>query len=120
MHEFSMAMKLFEAALKVAEQHRASKILSMELEIGGLTHLNDDQLRFSLKVLSEGTLAEGAEVLIKHLPVQVRCKRCDAVNPFLVQGLEELLTATCRKCGSRDVEFEGEETCVLKSIKVKT
>jgi hydrogenase nickel incorporation protein HypA/HybF len=119
-HEFSMAQRLLEAALKVAEQHNASRILSMELEIGGLTHLNDDQLRFSLKVLSEGTLAEGVEVTIRHLPVQVHCKRCDGLNSFQIGRLEELLTITCRKCGSRDVELVGEETCVLKSIKVKT
>ena len=120
MHEFSTAQRLLEVALKAAEDKGVSKIVELDLEIGSLTHLNDEQLKFSFQVLSKGTLAEDAKVKVRYTPITIECRKCGYKRSMKIVGLEELLGISCSKCRSHDLEFLGGETCVLKSIRVRS
>lgn len=119
MHEFSTAQRLLEVALKAAEDKKALKIIELDLEIGSLTHLNDEQLKFSFKVISEGTIAEGAKVKVNYTPINTECRKCGHEYSFQAVGLEELVGISCSECGSSNIDFKGGESCILKSIKVK-
>ena len=119
MHEFSTAQRLLEVALKVAEEKKASKIIELELEIGGLTHLNGEQLTFSFQILSEGTIAEGAQIKVRYSPVKFECKKCGYISSRKIKRLENIMKLNCSKCSSKEFEFIGGKTCILKSIKIK-
>jgi hydrogenase nickel incorporation protein HypA/HybF len=71
MHELSMAEAIVNTVLDVAEKNNAEEIMEVILEIGQLTMLNPEQLKFLLDVLSEDTLLENSEIIIEDIPVDV-------------------------------------------------
>jgi len=119
MHEFSTALGIVETVKRVAKDHGATRVISIHLQVGDLTLLNHDQLRFGIEVASQGTIAEGAEVVIEALPVRIVCKQCGAESTIENQSmLYELLSAMkCRKCGAVDVDIVQGRECIIKDIR---
>ncbi len=121
MHEFSTAQQIMQVTLKVAKEKGVGRVVGIRLELGGLSHLNEDQLRFALIMLAEGTLANGARIEISHQPVIFKCSRCSFKEKKVVSSLDyfELLAhSKCKRCSER-VEVDGEAGCIVKNIEVK-
>ena len=121
MHEFTTAQSILSTVLKVAAQNEAEKVTEIALEISTLSHLNRDQLIFCLKALAEETLARDARIRITERDVRALCDKCGYHGPIEVRGdpFEALISAKCPKCGSRDIEIEEQNDCILKHIRVK-
>jgi len=64
MHEFSIAQSVVQTVLKVAMENNAVQVTEINLEIGELTLLNPEYLKYGIEVASEGTIIEGAKVNI--------------------------------------------------------
>jgi hydrogenase nickel incorporation protein HypA/HybF len=125
MHEFSTAQTIIESVIKVAEKHNAKRVTEVNLEIGALTMLNSEQLTFSLKILSEKTIIEGAKFKINYIPVKLKCLNCGYETVIKADSLinsewpELILQLKCLRCQSRDVEVAEGKNCIIKDIKVK-
>lgn len=124
MHEFSTAQTIIETIIKVAEKHNAKCITEVNLEIGALTLLNIEQLTFSLKVLSEKTIVEGAKFKINYTPVKLKCLKCGYETIVKAEELnyewpELIFQFKCLKCGSKEVEAVEGKSCIIKDIKIK-
>ena len=124
MHEFSTAQTILNTVLTVAQEHRAIKILQVDLEIGELTFLNPEQLKFSLNILMKGTIAEGASVRIRRSRAKIRCERCGYEGATRNEDTEDhylsfMHILQCRKCGSTTTQVIGGKDCNIKSIKVR-
>lgn len=110
MHELSAAISIVQTLLKVARERSVRKIKAVRLEVGDLTLLNPDQLRFCFEVAARGTLAEGAELRIERKPTVLRCQKCNRVFEWapeedpLSHLLPLRLACTCR---STDVKVES-------------
>lgn len=121
MHEFSMTSQIVSSVLEEAEKQGAKKVLEVHLIIGELTLLGVEQVRFSYKMLVEGTIMEGSKLFIRHRKGRVRCDRCDFEGS--VQCKDDPIyhisfpTLTCPKCGSSVKVIEGRE-CLIKSAKL--
>ncbi|MGL6297929.1 MAG: hydrogenase/urease maturation nickel metallochaperone HypA, partial [Methanobacteriaceae archaeon] len=77
MHELSMADGILKASLKTAEENNATEILEITIELGRMTLLNPEQLKFLIGVLVEDTIAKNAKLNIIDIPIEVECKDCD-------------------------------------------
>jgi hydrogenase nickel incorporation protein HypA/HybF len=123
MHEFSTAQTIIESIIKVAEKHNAKCVAEVNLEIGALTLLNIEQLTFSLKVLSEKTIVEGAKFKINYTPVKLKCLNCGYESVIKAKSLINCewpeLQLKCLKCESKEVEVAEGKSCVIKDIKIK-
>ena len=75
MHEFSVATDIIENAIEEAKKHNATRIKEITLEIGKLAMINPDQMKFALELLSGETIAEGADIILKVLPLRVKCAK---------------------------------------------
>ena len=103
MHELGIAQ---EVVALVAE-HARGKVTRVVLEIGKLSAILPDAIRFCFDLCSEGTVVAGAELDIIEVPGRARCRalrRRDVVleRPF----------GRC-ECGSTDLEWlsrRGTET----------
>jgi len=108
--------------LEVARSRGASKVLAVSMKVGELTHLNPEQLRFAFEALTEGTLAQGAELHIELVKAKVRCRQCgyEGGLPSTADApLQPLvLLVQCPKCGGFDVEVAAGRECTLTSVKV--
>jgi hydrogenase nickel incorporation protein HypA/HybF len=99
MHELGIAQ---EVVALVAE-HAQRKVTRVVLEIGKLSAVLPDAIRFCFDVCSEGTVVEGAQLEIMEIPGRARCRACDA------EVMLERPFGRC-KCGGSDLEWlAGEE-----------
>lgn len=122
MHEFSTAQQLVKAVLDVAQTHKAKKVVQVDVEIGGLTHLSKDQLLFSFSILTKDTLMDKAQIKITYLPIILRCKKCGFDKKVEIEPSEiysTIIDFKCGNCGHREAEIDGDTSCIIKSIKVK-
>ena len=124
MHEYSMAERIVRAVLDAADSKRASSIIEISLDVGELTFLSHEQLIFCIEVLSKGTIAENAKVIITTTKVQVRCSKCSYVGPVEYLGDEvhsmiPIPILTCPKCGSGEADVTEGNECRVRSIRVR-
>ena len=104
MHELSIA----DAVLQIALAHaRDRRIETIEIKVGHLRQVVPDALAFAFTLVSEGTNAEGAELLMEEVPAAGICRACGSQTQF------DGFPLACAACGGLDVELvRGEELLV--------
>ncbi len=122
MHEFSISAEIVRTVLDTAEKNRGKKVLSIQLEIGELTHLNGDQVGFWIKELFKGSVAEGAEVKIKTIKARIHCKACGykgGIRSDQEDFFRHLAIQTCPQCNSFQFKIEKGRECILRRIQAE-
>ena len=126
MHEFSTAVGIVDTVTGVARQHNATRIKKIELIVGQFSMLNHDQLKFSFEIASEGTLAEGAELIIEEQKGQIDCQECNYSGPVQDQKKEVdhfVVDLTnifeCPKCHSNKTKISGGRDIYVNNIEVE-
>ena len=76
MHELAIMQSALSLALDQARQAGAGRVHTIRLRIGALSGVMPDALEFAFEVLTPGTLAEGAELAIEHVPARFWCATC--------------------------------------------
>jgi hydrogenase nickel incorporation protein HypA/HybF len=104
MHELSLA----DAVVRIACAHAGERrIETIELKVGHLRQVVPDALAFAFTLVSEGTVAEGAQLVMEEVPAAGVCRACGAESEF------DGFPLACHGCGSLDVELlRGEELLV--------
>ncbi len=109
MHEMSIARNLLEVIERYAPTNGSARVKVVRLRIGELAGVVPESLRFCFEVVSEGTVANEAELVIETVPLVGRCQTCGA--DFHVEGCVFI----CRHCGSPRVELiSGNELDVIE------
>ena len=104
MHELAVTESILEIAMQAAKERAATKVTDIYLRLGQLSSIVDESVQFYWDVISQGTLAEGAQLHFTHVPARLRCKACGAEF-----DLTEELTP-CPSCQSIALEIiQGEE-----------
>ena len=76
MHEIAIVSSLFEIINRKVEEHRIETISRVCLKVGELTAVEPMTLTACFEVLAEGTVAQGAELVIETVPVMGLCGAC--------------------------------------------
>ncbi len=74
MHELPVTEEILSIAAKHADGRR---VLAIHLVIGELTSFIDDAIQFYFDLLAPGTVAEGAKLHFRRVPVRFRCRACE-------------------------------------------
>ncbi|HEY4760377.1 MAG TPA: hydrogenase maturation nickel metallochaperone HypA [Thermoguttaceae bacterium] len=114
MHELSIVEALIEQVQR--EVHRVGhrgRILRIELNIGRLSGVNCDSVRFAFDLLAPGTPVEGAELAILVPRAACQCQACNARIEI------DDLVFQCPKCSSDAITIEGGRDLLLQSIEVE-
>lgn len=121
MHELSMANSMVEAILDTAKKNNAIKINEAVFEVGELTMLNPEQLKFMMDVLREGTIFEDAEIIIKMIPTKIECESCGFTGKTETdENMDHLMTvAKCPECENTRVHILQGQECNIKTIKIE-
>lgn len=117
MHEMSLIRPVVEMVLEQCEGRDVRAVTSVHLTIGDAHDVVADLIPGLFRYLAAGTVAENAEVVIRHVPITVRCNRCGEVFPINVYREE---TWECPRCGARQdyTLFSGREF-EIDSIRVE-
>lgn len=112
MHELSITEHLLEDCIRRAEENNVSRIRSIHLCIGRLRGIVPDCIQIYLDMLSEGTIAEGAQIKAEFLPVRVLCRDCEKEGVITPRRLQ------CPHCGSLRLELLSGKEFYIKSMEV--
>ena len=80
MHEMGIVQSIMEILEQQAAMYQVKKIVRINLEFGALTAVMPDAVRFAFDILSKDTVADGAELDIKIIPIKVHCIDCSNVQ----------------------------------------
>jgi len=108
MHELPITESVVDAIL---EHVGDAKVISVQLEIGKLSGVVPDAVRFCFDIVCAGTPLEGARLDIVEPEGSARCRDCHAEFP-----LAELVPLC--PCGSVDVEITGGQQLRVRSVEV--
>ena len=96
----------------VAEHAQGKKVKRVLLEIGKLSAIMPDAIRFCFDICTLGTVLEGATLEILETPGLARCRQCNAEIPL------EKPFGSC-SCGSLQLDLIAGEELKIKEIEIE-
>ena len=108
MHELAIAESVVDT---VTERLAGAKVTCVHLEIGALSGVVADSIRFCFDLATEGTGLAGARLEITEPPAQCRCRACGA-------DFQPDSPIVLCPCGSPDVTVLSGEQLKIVSVQV--
>lgn len=108
MHELGLTQDIVEVVSEKAAGHRVHRIV---LEIGRLSAVLPDTIRFCFDICAEGTAAEGAQLDIIETPGRARCRRCAGEVTL------ERAFGRCN-CGCTDLDWLSGDELKIKEMEI--
>ncbi len=108
MHELAIAESVVDT---VTQRLPGARITRVHLEVGALSGVVADSIRFCFDLATEGTGLEGATLDITEPPARCRCRSCGA------EFQPDSPIVLC-PCGSADVAVLGGEELKILSVQV--
>jgi hydrogenase nickel incorporation protein HypA/HybF len=116
MHELPITESILKIVLKHAEANNVRQVVSIHLQIGKLSDLEDEWIQRYFDYLSKGTAAEGAKLKIERMPIRVQCNACSSSYEADSAKLGEL---ACPTCGEKDGTLLSGREYYIKDMEVQ-
>jgi hydrogenase nickel incorporation protein HypA/HybF len=116
MHELPITEDILKIILKHAQRNNVTRVVSVNLQIGKLSDLEDEWIQRYFDHLSKGTLAEGARLKIERMPIKMQCNACTQFYEIEMAGLENLV---CPHCGGKDASLISGREYYIKDMEVQ-
>ena len=110
MHELGIAQEMLKVAFEYAAKNDAQRITAFTIEISAAADESEDSLRFHLEHLTRGTIAEGARIEMRRVPVMAKCLDCG--NEFGWESPEQV----CPRCAGARIRARLQDEFRLISI----
>jgi hydrogenase nickel incorporation protein HypA/HybF len=115
MHEISLVEGLFKQLQELAAENKATRIISVTMEIGPHCGVVVDSFQFGFDILSaDNDLVRGAKLIILVPPVSYSCTNCSHVEVSVGQKPEE-----CPACGELLLIPDGGNDLILQQIEME-
>ena len=112
MHEMSLAEGILQIVADTARSSNVRRVQAVRLELGALSHVERDALRFCFDVVTRDSVAEGARLEIVETPGRAWCMPCGTSVPL------QRLGDACPHCGSYQLQVTQGEEMRVRDIEV--
>jgi hydrogenase nickel incorporation protein HypA/HybF len=107
MHELTIVSNMLRILQEQAERHQVDRIVKVRVKIGEFTAVLPEVFKSCFELLTQGTIAEGAQLEINNIPIRARCLGCSQV--FDVSNF----CFVCPECGNGKIDvITGRELCI--------
>lgn len=113
MHELSLAQSLVEQILSAAGAENATRVLRVVIAIGPYSGVDKSAFEFAFPFAAEGTMAEGAELVIDGTTAMIDCTLCHASTQS-----DHPAHLICPACGSENVIIKGGHEFLLRKLEL--
>ena len=110
MHEMSLAAELIEQIQVQAKQHGLIKVSRVEIEAGQMRGVVPEAMEAAFRAVSEGTVAEGAELVQIEVRAKARCRSC---GKFFRPKMDDY---RCPGCEHAEMSLVEGNDLILKSL----
>jgi hydrogenase nickel incorporation protein HypA/HybF len=114
MHELPITQSICNLAVQEAQRVGAQRVCTIHIKMGEYTDYVPVIIQEYFNVVSEGTLAEGAQLEITRIPAVIRCKDCGGESRM------QQFRLRCPQCGSRNTELITGKEFYIDSMEVET
>ena len=108
MHELGLALEIVDS---VQARIAGARVKRVVLEVGALTAVLPDALRFCFDLSTDGTPLQGAALDIVERPGRARCRACDAELPLMRPF------GRCA-CGGTDLDWVGGDELKILEVEI--
>ena len=112
MHEMALAEGILQLVEETAQREHAQRVKLVVLEIGQLSTVEADALKFCFDAVTKGSIASGAALEIVLVSGAGWCMECAATLP-----MQELFGA-CPQCGGYQMQATGGTEMRVKEIEI--
>lgn len=113
MHELSITQSMVDLALEQAREAGAKRVAKINLVVGEMSGIVDECVEFYFEFLSKDTIAEGAALSFKRVPMQARCRSCGEL--FIPKEFDW----SCPNCRNSQMEIVAGNELYIESIEVE-
>lgn len=107
MHELPVINSILSVVLKHATANMVRKVVTIYLQVGALSDLEDEWMQKYFDHLSKNSIAEGARLEIERIPAVMGCLDCGASFEI---NVKDGTKPVCPECGgSRHNLISGRE-----------
>ena len=115
MHEISLVEGLFKQLNELAAENKATKIISVTMEIGPHCGVVLDSFQFGFEILSaDDPLMRGAKLIVQVPPVNYSCTNCSHVEVTVGKKPDE-----CPHCGDLLLIPDGGNDLILRQVEME-
>ena len=122
MHEAAIAQSIVQTVLHEAENQCASRVDSVEIEIGELTFLGTEQVEFWVKTSFQDTIAEKAKIIFTCIRGRIHCDKCGKDSNLKIEEDPYYHTSlpafNCPECHSTDIQIIQGKEAIIRKIKI--
>ena len=108
----SIIAGVIDAVVPSAERAGATRVLAITLRIGDMTEVVDEALEFAFEALTEGTLCEGAQLVVNKVHPRSLCFECGS------EFNHDRFHRACPHCGSYETRLVAGKELEIESIEV--
>ncbi len=113
MHEMALCESVLQIMEKEAGRQGFSRVKTVWLEIGELSSVEVEAMRFSYEVVTRNSLADGSVLEIVRVPGTAWCMHCGK-NVNIQQRFD-----ACPDCGGYQLQVTGGEEMRIKELEVE-
>ena len=113
MHEMSLCESILQVLEENASTQGYNQVKTVWLEIGALSGVEIEAMRFSFDVVIKDSLADGAKLEIIEQPGTAWCMQC-AKTVEVTQRYD-----ACPDCGSYQLQVTGGDEMRIKELEVE-
>lgn len=115
MHEMSLVQNLFAQLQELATENKATKVISVTMQIGPLSGVVQDSFQFGFDALSAETpLCNDAQLIIEVPMVSFTCMECSTVTERAQAKLE-----SCPCCDETFLIPSGGDDLILLQVEME-
>jgi hydrogenase nickel incorporation protein HypA/HybF len=112
MHEMALAESVIQIVEETARKNTAAGVRAVWLEIGRLSHVEPEALRFAFDVVKRDGLAQGARLEIVATDGSAWCMKCSQTVALARLG------DACPRCGSYQLQVTAGDEMRVKEIEI--
>lgn len=112
MHELAITQSILDTSLQAAQAQHARRIRAIRLTLGPFSGVVPECVQMYLDVLAKGTIAEGAKIEARTLPLRVHCRACGRDSEI------DRRRIACPFCGDVDLQRLSGREFLVDSLEV--
>lgn len=112
MHEMALCESMIEIIEREAREQQFARVRAVWVEIGALSHVDPEAMRFCFSAVAHGGIAADARFEIVSLPGEAWCMSCSRTVP-LAQRSEP-----CPHCGGYQLQVTTGDELRVKELEV--
>lgn len=113
MHDYHKAVDMVNYAVEKVKEQGKSKVNKVFLAVGDSSGYSADTIVMYFKEMSEGTVCEGAEVVVKPIRAMLECPECGELFE------RKIMHYDCPKCGAEGQPSKVGTEVVIEGIEAE-